>query len=524
MLSVAASPKLAGPLDPLMSIADPENLKTARALWLQGRADEALAMFDQVLASHPDHPLALIDAARAFGANYQIHKAASLIDRYLAVCGENPATLALAGQTYHMIHRGPEALEMLARSAASSPPAPATGLELALLLDRAGRLDEARALLAAVLDRHPDFAEGRFFQAHLALRSGNPEAVLADLEALASSPNQHPYLRTRACYALAEAADRAGDAASAVRHALRAKAFGEPDSEPLRKIAALIRKQGDQLSRVFTPSRLAAWQQENHRPVALLTGSPRSGTTLLEKILAAHPDLNSSDEHDLFVRLLAPPVLQPPGLAGTGDAGKRLIAASPRRIAEMRAGYFRGMEELLGGAPAGRLLLDKNPSLTETIPAWLRMLPHSKILIMLRDPRDVVLSCFLNYFPLNNYSVSFLSLENTARRYAREMDCWLRLRDRLPAGQWREVRYEDCIDDLRTAAGGTLDWLGLKWSDAILDYRDTLNRRLTRSPTYADVQAPIHRRAIGKWQRYHEFLEPVRPILAPYIRRFGYEP
>lgn len=507
-----------------MNPEEPQELKTARALWLNDRFDEALAAFDAVLESHPDHPLALIDAARAFGGRYHIAKAERLVDRFLATSGNTPDSLALAGQTYRMIHRGAKALAALETAVALAPPDPATGLELAMLLDRAGRLDAADAALASLLERHPEFLEGRFFHAHVAIRRGDPTAAVCALEALASNDSLHPYLRTRACYALAEAADRSNDPAEAIRHALRAKSFGKRDAPALERIASLIHQQGEQLARAFKRSSLDVWQQESHPSVALLTGSPRSGTTLLERILDAHPGLRSSDEHDLFARFLAPRILQPPGQAGTGDAGKRLLAADATTISSLRNAYFQGMEELLGEPLNGRVMLDKNPSLTDLIPAWLRVVPHSKILIMLRDPRDVVLSCFLNHFPLNAYTVSFLNLKQTARRYAREMDHWLRLRDQLPAGQWREVCYEDCVRDLRTTAGDTLEWLGLEWSEQVSDYRSTLNHRLTNSPTYADVQAPIHSRAVGKWQRYAELLAPVRGILAPYVRHFGYEP
>ena len=506
-----------------MSTDDPQDLQQARALWLQGRCDEALVKFDTVLEKHPGHPLALIDAARAFGGRYHIAKAETLIARYLQTTGHGAKELAMAGQTYRMIHRGRQALDCLRQAAALAPAEPAAGLELAMLLDRAGEMAGADRVLEELVSRHPTFAEARFFQAHVAIRRGDFARAIPALENLASEVRHHPYLRTRACYALAEAAERSGDPAEAVRQATRAKSLGEADAEPLQRIAALIRKQGDQLARAFTPARLTEWQKEKHPPVTLLTGSPRSGTTLLEKVLDAHPGLRSSDEHDLFARFIAPPVLQPPGKAGTGDAGSRLAATDTRRAERMRAEYFRGMEELLGEPLAGRVMLDKNPSLTELIPAWLRMAPHSRILIMLRDPRDVVLSCFLNYFPLNAYSVSFLTIGQTARRYVREMESWLRLRDKLPPDQWREVRYEDCVADLRTTASDTLQWMGLDWSDEVTGYRETLARRLTQSPTYADVQQPIHRRAIGKWQRYADLLAPVQPLLAPLVRRFGYD-
>lgn len=505
--------------------ADPPELKEARALWLQDRCEEALAKFDEVLERHPGHPLALLDAARAFGGSYRIAKGEELLERYLAVNQRSAASLALAGQSCRMIHRGSKALDYLQEARGLAPLDPAAGLELAMLLDRAGRTAEAEQVMDELLARHPDIPEGRFFQCHVAIRRGNMGAAGPALENIAAEVRYHPYLRTRACYALAEAADRAGDAAEAVRQAQRAKDLGKADAPQLEHIASLIRNQGDQLIRSLTPAKLAEWQRQDraHPPLVLLTGSPRSGTTLLEKVLDAHPGVRSSDEHDVFARFIAPPVLQPPGIAGSGDAGKRLLAVTPARAARMRADYLLGMTELLGEPTGGRVLLDKNPSLTELIPAWLRMAPHSKILVMLRDPRDVVLSCFLNYFPLNAYSVSYLDIASTARRYAREMECWLRLRDKIPAGQRCEVRYEDCVADLRGTATRVLSWMGLEWRDEVTGYREMLAQRLTQSPTYADVQAPLHTRAIGKWRRYARLLDPVQDILAPFVRRFGYD-
>jgi thioredoxin-like negative regulator of GroEL len=144
-----------------MSAADPQELREARALWLQDRHDEALVKFDAVLAAHPDHPLALIDAARAFGGCYRIAKAEALVDRYLATAGRSAATLAMAGQTCRMIHCGRKALDCVKESAALAAPDPATGLELAMLLDRGGEMEAADAVLSGLLARHPSFAEGR---------------------------------------------------------------------------------------------------------------------------------------------------------------------------------------------------------------------------------------------------------------------------------------------------------------------------------------------------------------------------
>ncbi|MGC4016250.1 MAG: sulfotransferase [Luteolibacter sp.] len=507
-----------------MENPEPEELAEARALWAHDRYEEALEKFEAALARTPDHPIALIDTARAYGSCYRMARASALVSHFLDVCGRTPRTLALAGQTYRMIQRPNEALACLREAVSSSPDDLSATLELALLLDRAGKTGEAEAMLARLLERAPSFAEGRFLRAQLLVRLKRTDEALPVLQAIAQDERQHRYLRTRARYALAEAADQEGDVEKAMQEAAAAKALGEMDAAPMRRIAALIRQQGDQLLEKFSRASLQQWKLEgtDTPPTTLLTGHPRSGTTLLEKALAGHPGLVSSDEHDLFARLIAPPVLQPRGKEGTGHAGKRLLAVDRRRASAMRRSYLRGIGELLDRPLEGRLLVDKNPSLTELIPAWLRMLPDSRILVALRDPRDVVLSCYLNYLPLNAYSVSFLTLEDTARRYVREMETWLRLREILSPEQWREVRYEDSVEDLPGTLHVVLEWMGLPWTDEVLNYRDSLERNPTRSPTYAAVTQPVHRGALARWRRYQAWIEPVMPVLAPVMERLGF--
>lgn len=507
-----------------MNPPEPEALKKARALWLQDRFDEALKLFGEVLLTHPRHPLALLDAARAYGARYRITEAETLLDRYLEVTGSDARTLALAGQTYRMIHRGKKALLCFERAQAFGETEPPTVLEHALLLERSGNPEEASRILSELLRKSPGMPEAEFFNAVINLRMEKSAAARECLVRLAGNSGIHPYLRTRAFYALAEAADKSQDPDSAIQYAVSAKKFGLADAAELHQTAKLIGRQADEISQAFSAETLERWKAEvpDHPPVALLTGSPRSGTTLLEKVLDAHPGILSSDEHDLFARFLVPPLLHPDPASGFGSPGNFLKESSSAALAEMRLSYFKGMEELLGVPLAGQLMLDKNPSMTDLIPVWLRMVPHSKIILMLRDPRDVVLSCFLNYFPLNAYSVSFLTLEAAARRYALEMDHWLRLRSSIPESQWIEIRYEDCVDDLFKTAGRVLEKLGLPWSDDISHYRGLLNSRITQSPTYADVQAPLYHTSVGKWRRYARHLSPVQHILQPYIRQFGY--
>ena len=90
--------------------------------------------------------------------------------------------------------------------------------------------------------------------------------------------------------------------------------------------------------------------------------------------------------------------------------------------------------------PVGeRLHMDKNPPLTLVLPGFLRLFPETKVLVALRDPRDVVISCFMQYLPLNPNSVCFLSLERTARRFANDMAVWRQLREMIASGEIRDA-------------------------------------------------------------------------------------
>jgi hypothetical protein len=152
-----------------------------------------------------------------------------------------------------------------------------------------------------------------------------------------------------------------------------------------------------------------------------------------------------------------------------------------------------------------------------------RLFPDATVLLALRDPRDVVLSCYLRYLPLNPVSVSFLTPERTAMRYALDMLIWLKLREIIPP-QWVEIRYEDTVADLEGVARRALAALRLPWDDRVLAYREKLKDRFVLTPTYLAVARPVTNRAIGRWRNYAKYLEPVLPILEPYVEEFGYDP
>ena len=123
--------------------------------------------------------------------------------------------------------------------------------------------------------------------------------------------------------------------------------------------------------------------------------------------------------------------------------------------------------------------LDKNPAYNLTIPLVLRVFPETRLIVALRDPRDVVLSCYLRYLPLNAVSVRFLDVRRTAERYALDMSAWLKFRELIET-PWCEVRYEDTVANLESQARRALETLGLPVERQVLAYRERLAARQAR--------------------------------------------
>jgi hypothetical protein len=117
--------------------------------------------------------------------------------------------------------------------------------------------------------------------------------------------------------------------------------------------------------------------------------------------------------------------------------------------------------------------------------------------------------------------MNFLSVERTARHYADLMDVWLRMRE-LGGFAWREVRYEDIVENLEVEGRKATEFLGLPWDAAQNRYYDTARRKFLFAPTHHEVRQPLYRRAVGRWKNYAEALAPVQEKLAPYCRAFGY--
>jgi hypothetical protein len=256
------------------------------------------------------------------------------------------------------------------------------------------------------------------------------------------------------------------------------------------------------------------------RRMAVLCGHPRSGTTLLEQVLDAHPEVVTAEEtHLLHDEAYLPLSRDFPTSASILQV---LEAAPESRLKRAREDYFRFMELFLRKPLGNKLLIDKNPALNVLIPAVARIFPEASFLVAIRDPRDVCLSCFMQPLTINPVSSAYLTLEGTTKQYASVMGFWRAILPRLK-NPWLEIRYEDVVEDLEKSSRKALDYLKLDWNEEVLQFHLHARSRQVRSPSYAEVTKPVFKTAVGRWRNYQKYLEPWLEKLVPFIKAYGYE-
>jgi len=418
-------------------------------------------------------------------------------------------SLALASQRLLLLdHVGAEAAY---RSVIKGDPANAlANLGLAVTFELTNRTDRLTALIGEAEARGAGAEILAFIRALDARRGRRFEEGLAALAQVPESLDT-----ARRAHLLGQLLDGAGRhdeafAAFALMNALKA----DDPSQPVPR-ATVYRETVRSDHAGVTPEWFAGWRAETVRyegptPVFLI-GFPRSGTTLLDTILLSHPSIEILEEEPALreANALLPPTAE---LGGADDA----------TIAAARARYFEVASGLTPLAP-GTTLVDKNPLHMNKLPVILRLFPDAKIILALRHPCDVVLSCFVTNFTLNAGMANFLSLETAAELYDLSFSYLEQARTVMQPPVHRVV-YENIVGDRERALRALFDFIGVDWSDAVLDHQATAQgRERIKTASYAQVVQPIYTRSAGRWLAYRSHLEPVFPVLRPWAEKFGYE-
>ncbi|NOW45526.1 tetratricopeptide (TPR) repeat protein [Novosphingobium sp. SG751A] len=487
----------------------PVRLNLGKTLIEAGRGEEGEALLRALVREFPQEAAthyAMFDVLRGAGDADGAHQAISAAAR---LAPDDAQIQADWGQHCAMMGLFDEVEAPLRKALAIDPSIAPAWVGLASVLERLNREDEIEPLRATAA-AHLDAASLSFIDALRHKRAHRYDDALAALEAAGEdtvTTAQRHHLR-------GVLLDRLGryDEAFAAFAAMNAE-FATDPTDP-RGRGACYRAEIDAGAALLTPAWRAGWgafTPASTRPAPIfLLGFPRSGTTLLDTMLMAEPRVRVLEEAPIIAEIEA----QLGGIAA-------LPGVSAGQIEEARALYFARAAELADMAPDS-IVLDKHPMHLRHAPTIARLFPESRFILALRHPCDVVLSCWLTNFRLNNAMASFLDLEDAAALYEAAFGQWEKARAllSLPVG---EVVYERLVEDKDRELRPLFDWLGLNWPEGGVDHREAARARGTViTASYAQVTEPIYTRASGRWRRYEAHLAPVAARLAGWIERFGY--
>jgi tetratricopeptide (TPR) repeat protein len=536
------------------TIADIESAAAANDL------PHAVEMARAALADGLQHPLLL--NLRSYWWGQQGRQAEALEDlrHAFALAPLDLFVRNAYGTLLAKMERWPEAFPVLRETVSLAPDFAPGQYSLGWALERTGELDEARTCFERTIELDPNFVQPFVHLADFAQRRSDWSAAKDYAHrALALVPNHYVALTIFAIVALAE-----NDLASA--EALITPLLGRQPPEPIdgslvRRVLGDLRhaqgrytqafsaytasnraKYGIYAPRYETPGSTAAdyvgwlaaffetanpaqWsakrdlsiEQDDPRNGAtehiFLVGFPRSGTTLLENVLASHPDVCTLEEKDTFGQLTHMFLVNDPGR-------DRLAALAPAEIAQHRAAYWDRVAGF-GANVSGKVFVDKYPLSSIKLPMVAKLFPKAKVLFAVRDPRDVVLSCYRRNFAMNSSMFEFLMIDRAARFYGLVMNLCDIYRRQF-GFEWREVRNEALVDDFEGEARAICDFMGLEWNAQMRDFAEHAKFRTIRTPSSVQVVRGINREGVGQWRHYAKEMEPAMPFLTRWIEAFGY--
>jgi Flp pilus assembly protein TadD len=393
--------------------------------------------------------------------------------------------------------------------------------QLAVALEQSHQLEEARTAAETADKLEPGHVRANLIIAKLDKRSNRLMLARDRLRSLLT--RRLPPLQAATLAAeLGDVLDRMGNYSAAFRAFDAGNRVLAQTVTPEQAAHASIFDQIERHKKWFTRSSTQGWkniQLEDAKSSPLfLVGFPRSGTTLTEQVLSSLEQIVPSDEKPILSRLVS----ELPGLLNRPiHYPEDLGDLSRTELDNLRARYWTLVDGMVGPVRAGQQLLDKLPLNIIDLGLVYRLFPDARVIVVLRDPRDCCLSCFMQPFKLNQAMVNFLSLGESARFYAAVMDLWIHYRSTLGLRSL-EIRYEDLVADFETQARKLVEFAGEEWDDTVLRYFEHARKRDVSTPSYSAITSPVYSRSIGRWKHYRTHLQPINKLLEPYLEKFDY--
>lgn len=461
---------------------------------------KALAHLLQATHLEPRRADYLAQYAKALAQSRRFREARLVADRAMALSPDDGHTLGTLGAVYRQANAHKPSADAFRRAVALAPGQAQSHLDLAYALNGLGDVEGAEQELEVCIRIEP-----RHWYAHLLLAQLQKQTTehnhVVRLRALLERHPDDPGAQLLLNIALGKECDDLADYPQAFVYYTRGKAAGRR----MRPYTfARDEAMFDAIVRAFPAAETQVVGDPTPEPIFII-GMPRTGTTLLDRVLSSHPDVRSCGELQNFPTLLQRASGCPTALLGEAD-----IAAHTHHIdwRQLGADYLASTRPVSGETPR---FIDKMPHNFLYAGFIARALPNARIICLRRDPLDTCIGNFRHLFDQASgfYDYSF-DLDDIAR-YVTQFDRLIAHWRKVLPGRIHEVNYEALVADTEAATRGLLAFCGLPWNDACL--RSEENAAPVNTPNAWQVRAPIYKRAVGQWRNYEPQLRGLRELL-----------
>ncbi len=487
---------------------NPQDVSVLRLLGLlaidTGHYRNAATLLKKAVELAPDFHGAWVELSKAQTEMHELDEAIASAERAIALHPGRAGGYVALANALARTDRADEAIASYRRAQELRPDNPETALGLGNVLKTHGRQAEAIAAYRDGIRLKPDFAELYWSLSNLKTFRFQPDEIQA-MERMLATDGLPENAIVHFCFALGKACEDAGDYARAFDCFRR--------GNELRRIQehydpVATDHIGERIRAVFTPALVERLQGAGHPDVApiFIIGLPRSGSTLIEQILASHSAVEATSELPEGGRLVRFIDRQRTG----GKTYPEAVAAfTGQALAEIGRRYDERTRRYRSGKPR---FIDKMPNNFATVGLLALALPNARFINAQRDPRDTCLSCYKQLFARGQpFTYDLAELGDYYVEYRRMIDHWHAV---LP-GRVLDVQYEQVVADLEGQARRLLEFCGLPWEDACLRYYAT--ERAVRTASSEQVRRPIYGDAIGVWRRYESELALLLDVLAPVL-------
>jgi tetratricopeptide (TPR) repeat protein len=470
------------------------------ALGDQGKLDEAIACYRRALELRPGYANAHYNLANALSQQGKLDEAVACYRRALELQPDFTEAHNNLGNALKDQGRPDEAAACYRLALRLAPDRADLHRNLGHAYRDLGHFDEANREYAAALRLDPGDVKTYYSLSLIHRFTPADPSTLEAIEAAAARDDLPLFERRQLHFALGKAYDDLGQYDRAFSHFHEANELARPDFDRSQFVRLVERMEA-----WFPRSRFAAGGDSGN-PSQLpifIVGMPRSGTTLVEQIIASHPQVYGCGEvvetetmaNDLWGDRLAEPVVPPPppGL-------------EPQRLAQMAAAYLQRRQAVSGNVLR---ITSKMPTNFLYLGLIALLFPKARVIHCRRDPRDTCLSCYFTDFKKSPpYHHRLEDLGFYYRYYERMMNHW---RAVLPLPML-EVQYEELVDRTEELSRQMIDFCGLAWDDRCLRYYE--NRRPVQTSSVWQVRQPIYTTSINRWKHYVQHLQPLLDALA----------